>query len=581
MTDVLRSRRSAPDTPLRDGPAGGAPAPASAAQHQMWQLSRLDPGSAGYLVPLAYRLHGPLDVAALSAALDGLVARHTALRTTLTPDGPAGSPDAARLVQVVHEPRPGLLRVHDLSGLPTWQRDQELRARMHTEAGTPIDLERGPVLRALLLRCAPEEHVLLLTFHHVAVDEWSLGILHDEWERLYAAHRAGRPADLDPVDVDCRDHALRQRGWLDGPEAAAQLDQWRAELAGAPAVLELPTRGPRPDVPSSTGATLSVPLDVPTEALAALCHRMRVSPYMVMLATLHVLLARWTGQRDIVVGTPVANRRRPDTQRLVGLLLNTVAVRARLDDNPSFETLLGRVRAAALAGLSREELPFTTVVGALRPARRPGFTPLFQVMFVYGREAAPPRLDDLEVTPVEVPVDTAKFDLTVSVRENADGLRTALEYRTDLFDPDAMARLAGHFQTLLRSLVAEPGAPVGAAAMLAPDEFRQLVGEWNRTATPAEPDDLVHLLIERQARDTPAAVAVTDGDTALSYHELHLRAEALAETLRGRGASASAAWWACSCRARSRSPWRCSPCCGPARPTYPWIRPTRRPGCGT
>ncbi|MFF4809647.1 amino acid adenylation domain-containing protein [Micromonospora chersina] len=535
MTDVLRSRRSAPDTPLRDGPGGAASAPASAAQHQMWQLGRLDPGSAGYLVPLAYRLHGPLDVAALSAALDGLVARHTALRTTLSPDGPAGSADAARLVQVVHEPRPGLLRVHDLSGLPTWQRDQELRARMHTEAGTPVDLERGPVLRALLLRCAPEEHVLLLTFHHVAVDEWSLGILHDEWERLYAAHRAGGPADLDPVDVDCRDHALRQRAWLDGPEAAAQLDQWRADLAGAPAVLELPTRGPRPDVPSSAGATLSVPLDVPTEALTALCHRMRVSPYMVMLATLHVLLARWTGQRDIVVGTPVANRRRPDTQRLVGLLLNTVAVRARLDDDPSFETLLGRVRAAALAGLSREELPFTTVVEALRPARRPGFTPLFQVMFVYGREAAPPRLDDLEVTPVEVPVDTAKFDLTVSVRENADGLRTALEYRTDLFDPDAMARLAGHFQTLLRSLVAEPGAPVGAAAMLAPEEHRQLVGEWNRTATPAEPDDLVHLLIERQARETPAGVAVTDGDTALSYHELHLRAEALAETLRGRG----------------------------------------------
>ncbi|MEU4477583.1 amino acid adenylation domain-containing protein [Micromonospora sp. NPDC023966] len=540
MTDVLRSRRTTPDTPLRDDPPGGVPAPASAAQRQMWQLSRLDPGATSYLVPLAYRLHGPLDVAALSAALDGLVARHAALRTTLAAaaDEPAGEPGddpARRLVQVVHEPRPGLLRVHDLSGLPTWQRDQELRARMHAEAGTPIDLEHGPVLRALLLRCGPEQHVLLLTFHHVAVDEWSLGILHDEWERLYAAHRAGRPAGLDPVDGDHREHAVRQRDWLAGPEAAAQLDYWRGQLADAPAVLELPTRGPRPAVPSSAGATLSVPLDVDADALTALCQRMRVSPYMVMLAALHVLLARWTGQRDIVVGTPVANRRRAETQRLVGLLLNTVAVRARLDDNPSFETLLGRVRTAALEGLSREELPFGTVLEALRPARRPGFTPLFQVMFVYGREATPPRLDDLEVTPVEVPVDTAKFDLTVSVRENADGLRTALEYRTDLFDSDAMVRLAGHFQTLLRSLVADPGAPVGSAAMLTPDEHRQLVGDWNRTATPAEPDDLVHLLIERQARETPAGVAVTDGDGALSYHELHIRAEALAETLRGRG----------------------------------------------
>ncbi|MGY0006397.1 non-ribosomal peptide synthetase, partial [Micromonospora sp. I033] len=540
MTDVLRSRRSTPDTPLRDGPVGAVPAPASAAQRQMWQLSRLDPGTATYLVPLAYRLHGPLDVAALSAALDGLVARHTALRTTLAPAaddpaGPSGDDAARRLVQVVHEPRPGLLRVHDLSGLPTWQRDQEVRARMQAEAGSPIDLERGPVLRALLLRCAPEEHVLLLTFHHVAVDEWSLGILHDEWELLYAAHRAGRPADLAPVGADLRDHAAWQQDWLRGAEAATQLEYWRAQLADAPAVLELPTRAPRPTVPSSAGASLALPLEVSTEALMALCRRTGVSPYMVMLAALHVLLARWTGQRDIVVGTPVANRQRAEAQQLVGLLLNTVAVRARLDDNPSFETLLGRVRTAALDAFSRQELPFGTLLESLRPARQPGFTPLFQVMFVYGREAAPPRLDGLEVTSLDVPTTTAKFDLTVSVRENADGVRTVLEYRTDLFDDDAMGRLAGHFQTLLRSLVADPGAPVGSAAMLAPDEYRQLVVDWNRTAIPTEPDDLVHLLIERQARRTPDGVAVTDGDTALSYHELHIRAEALAETLRGRG----------------------------------------------
>src|SRR5262249_14771752 len=253
-------------------------------------------------------LHGPLDVAALSAALDGLVARHTALRTTLKPAadataGPSGVDAASdgaaqRLVQVVHDPCPGLLRVHDLSGLPTWQRDQEMQARIHAEAHTPIDLDRGPVLRASLLRCAPEEHVLLLTMHHVAVDEWSLSILHDEWEQLYTAHRTGWPADLDPVDVDCRDHAAWQHDWLSGAEAAAQREYWRAQLADAPSVLELPTRGPRPTVPSSAGSTLSFPLDVSTEALMALCHRMGVSPYMVMLAAVQVLLARWTGQRD-------------------------------------------------------------------------------------------------------------------------------------------------------------------------------------------------------------------------------------------------------------------------------------------
>ncbi|MCM0676317.1 amino acid adenylation domain-containing protein, partial [Micromonospora phytophila] len=549
MTDVLRPRQATPVASLRLDSVGADPAvgpvAASYAQRQMWYLSRLDPETATYLVPLAYRLHGPLDVTALSAALDELVARHPALRTTLEPaaDAPPGpsdvdaTPDGAaqRLAQVVHDPRPGLLRVHDLTGLPAWQRDQEVQARLHGEARIPIDLERGPVLRASLLRCAPEEHVLLLTMHHVTVDEWSLSILHDEWERLYTAHRTGRPADLDPVDVDCRDHAAWQHDWLAGAEAAAQREYWRAQLAGAPAVLELPTRGPRPAVPSSAGSIVSFPLDVPTEALVALCHRVGVSPYMVMLGVLQVLLARWTGQRDIVVGTPMANRQRTETQRLVGLLLNTVAIRARLDDNPSFETLLGRVRTAALEALSNEELPFGTLIESLRPARQPGFSPLFQVMFVYGREAAPPRLDGLEVTSIEVPRDTAKFDLTVSVRENADGVRTVLEYRTDLFDDDAMVRFAGHFQTLLRSLVTDPGAPVGSAAMLTGDEYRQLVGEWNRTATPAEPDDLVHVLIERQVRRTPDGVAVTDGDTALSYHELDTRAEALAETLRQRG----------------------------------------------
>ncbi|WFE39400.1 non-ribosomal peptide synthetase/type I polyketide synthase [Micromonospora sp. WMMD998] len=534
MTDVLRTRR--PARPARPEPDHTAPA--TAAQRQMWQLDRLDPGSAGYLVPLAYRLHGPLDVPALSATLDDLVTRHAALRTTLAPGH--GDGDDARLVQVVHESRPGLLRLHDLSGLPSWQRDREVRARLRAAAREPLDLRRGPVLRADLLRCSPEEHLLLLTFHHVAIDEWSLGILTEEWERLYAAHRAGRPAVLDPVAGDCRDHAIRQRDWLAGAESAAQLDYWREQLAGAPAALDLPTRGPRPAVPSAAGATLTVPLEIPAEELAAFCRRAPVSPYMVLLAVLHVLLARWTGQRDVVVGTPVAGRRGPETRQLVGLLLNTVAIRARLDDDPSFDMLLDRVRGAVLDALSREELPFSTVLETVRPARRAGFSPLFQVMFVYGRETAPPRLDGLQVRAVEVPVDTAKFDLTVAVRENDSGLRTVLEYRTDLFDADTMTRLAGHFQRLLASLLADPGAPVGSAAMLTAAEHRRLVAEWNRTATPAEPDELVHVLIEEQARRTPDGVAVTDDVAALSYRELQARAEALAETLRARGVGVGA-----------------------------------------
>ncbi|MFG3422746.1 amino acid adenylation domain-containing protein [Micromonospora sp. NPDC048063] len=550
MTDVLSPRQAALLAALRarraataDGdaavpdvdaiiPGGGAAGRvASAGQRQMWYLAQADPGDPAYLAPVAWRLRGPLDLPALSAALDAVVARHEPLRTTLTAEGD-------QVVPVVAEPPTGLLAVLDLTGLAASAREDELAARLAAEAATPIDLGGGPVLRARLLRLADTDHVLVLTAHHAAVDEWSLRIVADELSEAYAARLAGRSAELPALPVTYGDYARWQRRWLAGPEAEAQRRWWRERLAGAPPVLELPTTGPRPAAPSQAGATAVFPLGVPPEALRALCRRLNVTPYLLLLAAFQVLLARWTGRYDVPVGTPVANRGRPETEPLVGLFVNTVVIRTDLTDDPTFATCVARVRAEVLAARERQELPFGSVVEAVRPARHAGHSPLFQVMFVHADAPAPLRLPGIDATCVEVPTHTAKFDLTVAVRPGADGLDAVVEYRTDLFDAATVARLAGHFRTLLADLLADPDVRIRDARLLAAEERRRMLVDWNDTATAAPPDDRVHALVGRWARELPDAPAVADDARTLSYGELDARADALAATLRAEGIGA-------------------------------------------
>ncbi|MFG3700935.1 amino acid adenylation domain-containing protein [Micromonospora sp. NPDC047620] len=548
MTDVLSPRQAALLAALRarraaaaDGgaavpagadaiiPGGGAAGRvASAGQRQMWYLAQTDPGDLAYLAPVAWRLRGPLDLPALSAALDAVVARHEPLRTTLTAEGD-------RVVPVVAEPPAGLLAVLDLTGLAASAREDELAARLSAEAATPIDLGGGPVLRARLLRLADTDHVLVLTAHHAAVDEWSLRIVADELSEAYAARLAGRSAELPALPVTYGDYAQWQRRWLAGPEAEAQRRWWRDRLAGAPPVLELPTPGPRPAAPSQAGATAVFPLGVPPDALRALCLRLNVTPYLLLLAAFQVLLARWTGRYDVPVGTPVANRGRPETEPLVGLFVNTVVIRTDLTGDPTFATCVARVRAEVLAAQERQELPFGSVVEAVRPARHAGHSPLFQVMFVHADAPAPLRLPGIDATCVEVPNRTAKFDLTVAVRPGADGPDAVVEYRTDLFDAATVARLAGHFRTLLADLVADPDVRIRDARLLAPEERRRMLVDWNDTTTAAPPDDRVHALVGRWARELPDAPAVADDARTLSYGELDARADALAATLRAEG----------------------------------------------
>ncbi|MEU4781489.1 amino acid adenylation domain-containing protein [Micromonospora sp. NPDC023633] len=534
---ALRARRAAPtgdDAATLAGadaiiPGGGAAGPvASAGQRQMWYLGQADPDDPAYLAPVAWRLRGPLDLPALSAAVDALVARHEPLRTALTVDGD-------RVVPVVAAPPTGLLTVVDLTGLAASAGEDELVARLAAEAATPVDLGRGPVLRARLLRLADTDHVLVLTAHHAAVDEWSLRIVADELSEGYAARLAGRPVRLPALPVTYADYADWQRRWLAGPEAEAQRRWWRDRLDGAPPVLELPTPGPRPAAPSNAGATAVFPLDVAPDALRALCRRLNVTPYLLLLTAFQVLLARWTGRYDVPVGTPVANRNHPETESLVGLFVNTVVIRTDLTDDPTFATCVGRVRAEVLAAQERQELPFESVVEAVRPARHAGHSPLFQVMFVHADAPAPLRLPGIDVACVDVPSRTAKFDLTVAVRPGAGGLNAVVEYRTDLFDAAAVARLAGHFRTLLADLLADPDVRVRDARLLTAEDRRRMLVDWNDTATPAPPGEGVHALVTRWARQLPDAPAVADDARTLSYGELDARADALAAVLRERG----------------------------------------------
>ncbi|MFF0370051.1 amino acid adenylation domain-containing protein [Micromonospora sp. NPDC005087] len=530
---ALRARRAAETTEASATPDGTGHGPAgsrvvSAGQRQMWYLDQANPGDPAYLAPVAYRLRGPLNVPALAAAVDALVARHEPVRTTLRLDD-------GDLVPVLRPPGTGLLRLADLTGLPGAAREAELNARLAAEAATPLDLTDGPVLRATLFRLTDTEHVLALTVHHVAVDEWSLRIAAAELAEGYAAHQAGRLPEVPDLPMSYQDWAGRQRRWLAGPQAAAQRDWWRERLAGAPPVPELPGGLARSTAPTNAGATRVVPLDVPTETLRAACRRLTVTPYLLLFAAFQVLLARWTGSDDVPVGTPVGNRRDPDTEPLVGLLVNTLVIRADLTGDPSFAELTTRVRAAVLAAQERQELPFEELVAVARPARRAGHDPLFQVMFLYADATAPPPLPGIEVSPIEVPTATAKFDLTVAVRPGPGGLEAALEYRTDVFDAATVDRFAAAFRTLLADLLADPDAPVRAARLITDADRELILCTWNDTATDAPEVGSVHALIERQARRHPDAVAVTDGARTLTYREVNVRADALAATLRERG----------------------------------------------
>ncbi|HEX8212540.1 MAG TPA: amino acid adenylation domain-containing protein [Longimicrobium sp.] len=503
--------------------------PLSLAQERMWYLHQMEPGSALYNIPSAMRLRGPLDEGALRHALDELVRRHEPLRTTF------GMLDGEP-VQVVHPPRPLELPMTELQGAEAGLRDEALRSCMRDEAARPFDLAAGPVFRAQLVRLAPDEHTLLLSIHHIVTDGWSMGILLRELGALYAAYRRGEPSPLPELPIQYADYAIWQREHLQGAGLASQLDYWRERLEGAPAVLELPTDRPRPPVASFRGATERVALPAElARALRALAQREGCTLFVVLLAAWQALLARYAGTDDVVVGTTVANRTLGETEGLVGLFFNVLALRTRSGGDPSFRELVARVRETTLGALQHQDVPFGSVVEAVRPERSPSHAPVFQVLFeLHNASGAALSLPGLELSSAEYELVTAKYDITLTLVDRADGIAGGLQYATDLFDASTMRRMAGHFQVLLEAVAADPEVRLSSAPLLTPPERQRELGEWNDTAA-EYPHVCIHQLFEEQARETPHAVAAVFQDERLTYAQLDARANQLAHRLRRMG----------------------------------------------
>ncbi|MBI3457316.1 MAG: amino acid adenylation domain-containing protein [Candidatus Rokubacteria bacterium] len=502
----------------------------SFAQERLWFLDRLEPDRAVYNIARAARLRGRLDEGALRQALEAIVGRHEALRTTFAER--EGEP-----AQVIAEAGPVALPVIDLRGGAGAERDGEVRHIAAEEARRPFDLVRGPLLRAALLHLGDEAHVLLLTMHHIVSDGWSLGVLNRELGELYGAFSTGRPARLPELPIQYADYAEWQRRWLQGAVLEAQLAYWRRQLAGAPAVLELPSDRPHPALQTYRGARHVVEFPgTLADGLAALSRRAGVTLFMTLLAGFQALLHRYTGQKDIVVGSPVAARTRTETEGLIGLFVNTLALRADLSGDPTFWELLGRVREVALGAYAHQDLPFEKLVEELNPARDLSRTPVFQVMFQLQNAPLPAlALPGLTVSPLKVHSGTAKFDLTLTVDVRERGLRGVVEHNTDLFDGGTIGRMMGHFQRLLAGLVADPSMRVSRLPLLSDTERRQLLVGWNATEAAYPQDACLHELIEEQAEQAPEAVVVVCEGAELTYGELNRRANQLAHSLRGRG----------------------------------------------
>ncbi|HEY6186967.1 MAG TPA: amino acid adenylation domain-containing protein, partial [Pyrinomonadaceae bacterium] len=422
--------------------------PLSFAQQRLWFLDQFEPGNPFYNIAAALRLRGQLDTDALAQSLDEVAARHESLRTTfISRDGLP--------VQLIGAPSPFNLDIIDLTHISEQAREAEARRLAAAEAQRPFDLSAGPLLRVSLLRLAEEEHILLFTMHHIIGDGWSIGVLVKEVSALYASFSSGEPSPLPELPIQYADFAHWQREWLQGEVLASQLSYWREQLAGAPAMLELPTDRPRPAVQSYRGAHHSVRLDAAlTDELKRISRQEGVTLFMLLLAAFQTLLSRYSGQEDIVVGSPIANRTRAEVEGLIGFFVNTLVLRTRLDGKPSFREVLGRVREAALGAYAHQDVPFEMLVEELEPERDMSRTPLFQVMFVL--QNAPQEaveLSGVELNSMQVESGTAKFDMTLSLTEAGGHLQGGLEYRTDLFDAASISRLISHFEILLKSII--------------------------------------------------------------------------------------------------------------------------------
>ncbi|MCE9674106.1 amino acid adenylation domain-containing protein, partial [Myxococcus stipitatus] len=504
--------------------------PLSFAQQRLWLLDQLQPGGTQYNIAGALSLDGPLNEEALRRALDHLVQRHESLRVTfLLNDG--------RPIQVVQPHAYWELPLTDLTGLPPESRRAAAERFAGEEASTPFDLANGPLLRTHLLRLAEHQHVLVLVMHHIISDGWSLAVMTREVTASYEAFARGQTPSLPPLPIQYIDFAAWQREQLQGATLTRELDWWKERLAGAPQLLDLPTDHPRPTVRSHRGALHQVHL--PREVVAplvALARQSGATPFMALMAVWQLLLSRYSRQEDLLVGSPIAGRRRSELEGLIGFFINTLVLRARVKPRDTFRGLLAQVREMTLAAYEHQDLPFEKLVEELQPRRDLARNPLVQVIFaLQNMPAEAVDVAGLTLRPLDVTNDTSRFDLGLVLTEHGDELRGVIEYSADLFEASTVARLAGHLRVLLESVVAAPDAPLGTLEWLPPNEREQVLVEWNDTARPYPSDATVAEAFSRHARLRPSAVALESGEERVTYGDLEVQANRLAHVLRARG----------------------------------------------
>ncbi|VCW33104.1 Dimodular nonribosomal peptide synthase [Pseudomonas aeruginosa] len=510
----------------------GEPLRLSYAQERQWFLWQLEPESAAYHIPSVLRLRGRLDLDALQRSFDSLVARHETLRTRFRLDG-----DEAR-----QEIAASMALPLDIVALGPLE-EGALARQVETTIARPFDLERGPLLRVSLLRLAEDDHVLVLVQHHIVSDGWSMQVMVEELVQLYAAYSRGLEVALPALPIQYADYALWQRSWMEAGEKERQLAYWTGLLGGEQPVLELPFDRPRPVRQSHRGAQLGFELSRElVEAVRALAQREGASSFMLLLASFQALLYRYSGQADIRVGVPIANRNRVEIERLIGFFVNTQVLKADLDGRMGFDELLAQARQRALEAQAHQDLPFEQLVEALQPERSLSHNPLFQVLFNYQseiRSVTPEvQLEDLRLEGLAWDGQTAQFDLTLDIQEDENGIWASFDYATDLFDASTVERLAGHWRNLLRGIVANPRQRLGELPLLDAPERRQTLSEWNPAQREYAVQGTLQQRFEEQARQRPQAVALILDEQRLSYGELNARANRLAHCLIARGVGA-------------------------------------------
>ena len=508
----------------------------SYAQQRMWFLWHLEPQSGAYNLPSAVRLNGPLDRQALERAFASLVQRHEALRTVF----PRGADDS--LAQAPLQ-RPLEVAFEDCSGLPEAEQEARLREEAQRESLQPFDLCEGPLLRVRLIRLGEERHVLLLTLHHIVSDGWSMNVLIEEFSRFYSAYATGAEPGLPALPIQYADYALWQRSWLEAGEQERQLEYWRGKLGERHPVLELPTDHPRPAVPSYRGSRYEFSIEPAlAEALRGTARRQGLTLFMLLLGGFNILLQRYSGQTDLRVGVPIANRNRAEVEGLIGLFVNTQVLRSVFDGRTSVATLLAGLKDTVLGAQAHQDLPFERLVEAFKVERSLSHSPLFQVMYNHQPLVADIEALDsvagLSFGQLDWKSRTTQFDLSLDTYEKGGRLYAALTYATDLFEARTVERMARHWQNLLRGMLENPQASVDSLPMLDAEERYQLLEGWNATAAEYPLQRGVHRLFEEQVERTPTAPALAFGEERLDYAELNRRANRLAHALIERGIGA-------------------------------------------